>query len=150
MSETEHDPAAARDYERTLRAVADRQAVDEAESILALAWIAELEDMRRTALRLAAAARLAVNAARVELRDAQTLGRPTGLAQAHARLTTIAAEQQAKIDRARALLASVDCELEAICHAGIERSQRCQEDLRRLRTARTAVFGARDAEDRSE
>lgn len=144
MSEIERDPEAARRYARTVSEVAERQVVDEAENVLANAWIAELDEMRRTALRLAAAARLAESSARAELQAAQALGRPVHLARAHERLAVIEAEQQVSIDRARALLAGVDCALETIRQAGIERSQRGQEDLRRLRTAWTAVFGAGD------
>jgi hypothetical protein len=144
MSESERDPESIRRYERTVSEVAEHQVVDEAEDVIARAWIAELDEMRRTALRLAAAARLAENAARIELRAAQALGRPVRLATAQARLTVIEAEQAESLERAHALLAAVDAALEAIRRAGMERSQRGQEDLRLLRTAWTAAFDPGD------
>jgi hypothetical protein len=144
MSESERDPESIRRYERTVSEVVEHQVVDEAEDVIARAWIAELDEMRRTALRLAAAARLAENAARIELRAAQALGRPVRLATAQARLTVIEAEQAESLERAHALLAAVDAALEAIRRAGMERSQRGQEDLRLLRTAWTAAFDPGD------
>jgi hypothetical protein len=145
MPESERDPEAVRQYERTVRAVAERQVVDEAENLVAHAWIAELDEMRRTALRLAAAARLAENAARIELRTAQELGRPVLLAKAQARLTVIEAEQEDSIDRAHALLAAVDTALEAIRQAGLERAQRNKQDLHLMRDAWAAAYGPGDA-----
>jgi len=140
MSKIERDPAAVRDYERTLNEIVERQAVDEAENVLACAWIAELEAMRRKVLRLAVEARLAGNAARIQLRNAQALGESAELARAHARLTAIQARQEVNLEQAHSLLASVDSELEVICRAGIERSRRSQQDLRRLRIAWLAAF----------
>jgi hypothetical protein len=148
-SEFENTPAhgggaALAQYRRALREVAEHQVVDEAEDVLARSWIGQLDEMRRTALGLLAAARLARNAARAELRLAEERGRPDDLALAHARLRSIEAEQDDQLYDARAFIASVDAELELVCAAGIERARRDRADTFRLLEARCAVYGDGD------
>ncbi|HWG26170.1 hypothetical protein [Actinospica sp.] len=121
--------------------MAERQVVDAAEEVLTRAWIAELDEMRREGLRLAIAVRIADRMAREKLQRAQTGGRPDELTRAHARLVETSAETSECLGHVNALLASVDAELEAVCRAGLERTRRSQEDLRRLRVAWTAAYG---------
>ncbi|MBR7828023.1 hypothetical protein KDK95_17030 [Actinospica sp. MGRD01-02] len=141
MSDDGREAEAVIEYERTLTEVADRQAVDEAEDAVARAWIAELDDMRREGLRLAMAVRVAERVAREKLRKAQQLGHPHELAKAHAKLAATQAETKVSLGHANALLCSVDAELEAVCQAGMARTRRNEQDLRRLRSAWTAAYG---------
>ena len=140
MSETGGHPAAVREYERVLREVAERRAVDEAEGVLARAWIAELDEMRRTALGLVAAARPTSGESGTEPRDAHFHGRPAELARANAHLEAAAAEQRISLEQARSILASVDAEIEMVCEAVVERTRRSQDDLYRLQAAWAAAF----------
>lgn len=135
MAETARDPQAVREYERTRDEVAEHTAVDEAENVIASAWITELEDTRRTALGLVAAMRVSARAAGEDLRAAQRDGGPGEVARAHARLASLQAEQEVAFERARSLLAFVDTELNAAGLAGIERARRAHHDLERLRAA---------------
>jgi hypothetical protein len=141
MSETERDPIAVREYERTLTEVAERQVVDEAEDTIARVWVAELDQMRREGLRLAMAVRVAERVARQKLQSAQITGRPDELARAHARFARAEAESEASLGHARALLDSVDAELRAVCEAGLARTRRNERDQQRLRVAWTAAYG---------
>jgi len=149
--------AAVARYRRTLREVAEHRVVDEAEEVLARAWIAQLDEMRRAALGLVAAARLARRAARAEVRDAERGGRLGEMAVAHARLKSIEAMQDGELNDARALIAAVDAELELVCRAGIDRARRDRADHSRLRTAWRAAYGgersaagAADQSDRTD
>lgn len=148
MSETGSEPSAVRAYELALHEVAERLAVDEAEEVVARAWIAELDDMRRKGLRLAMAVRVAERMARESLRAAQVAGRPRELARAHTRFAAVEAESANGLAHADALVAAVDAELAAACGAGLERARRGERELRRLRTAWTAAYEvASGAED---
>lgn len=129
-------------YRRVLREVAEHRVVDDAEDTLARAWIAQLDEMRRAALGLLAAARMASNAARAEVRLAAERGRPGDLAIAQARLQSLEESQDGNLRDARAFLASVDAELELVCAAGVDRVRRFRADHARLRAARRAAFGA--------
>jgi hypothetical protein len=148
MSETGSEPPAVRAYELALHAAAERLAVDEAEEVVARAWITELDDMRRKGLRLAMAVRVAERMARESLREAQVAGRPRDLARAHTRFAEVEAESANGLAHADALVAAVDAELAAVCRAGLERARRGERELRRLRTAWTAAYdGAAEAAD---
>jgi hypothetical protein len=146
MSEIERDPAAVREYDRTVREVAGHRAVDEAEDAVARSWIAELDEMRREALRLAMTVRMAERLALGSLREAQARGRMRELAMAHARFARTESAKDVGLEHAYSLLTSVDVELEAVCQAGLERSRREREDLRRLRAAWTAAYGTDDGD----
>lgn len=141
MSEMEREPAAVREYERTLTEIAEHQVIDAAEDAIDRAWVAELDRMRHEGLRLAMAVRIADRVAREEVRRAQVGGRPADLARAHARLVETCADTQEGLGHAAALLSSVDAELEAACQAGLARTRRGEQDLRRLRSAWAAAYG---------
>jgi hypothetical protein len=144
MSESEPDPVAVREYERTLTEVAERRVVDEAQDAISRAWIAELDAMRHEGLRLTMALRVAERVAHEKLRTAQIVGRPDELAHAHARFAVTKAEASERLRHAKALLASVDVELDAVSRAGLERSRRNERDLQRLRSAWAAAYGQTD------
>lgn len=133
-------------YRRAVREVADHRVVDEAEEVLTRAWLAHLDEMRRAALSLVAAARMTSNAARAEVRRAMDAGGPAELAIAKARLHSIEAAQQGEVHHARAFIASVDAELALVCRAGAERARRDRADDARLRAAWREAFGGGAAE----
>jgi len=148
VSASEFEPAAAGGagaavarYRRTLHEVAEHRVVDEAEEVLARVWVGRLDELRRTALGLVAAARLARRAARAEVREAERGGRPGQMAVAHARLKSIEAMQDDELNDARVLIAAVDAELELVCRAGVDRARRRRADHSRLRAARRAAYG---------
>lgn len=147
MTEFEHagagagGEAAVAAYRRTLLRVAEHQVVDEAEDVLARVWIAQLDEMRRAALSLIAAAHMADSAARTELREAQERGRPEEMARAHARMQSTRLLRAGNLREARAFIASVDAELELVCQAGVERVRRDRDDHARLDSARRAAYG---------
>jgi vacuolar-type H+-ATPase subunit I/STV1 len=141
MSAIERHRVAVREYERAVAEVAEHRVVDEAEDVLSRAWVVELEEMRKDALRLAAAARLAERDAQTRLMEARKQGQAQELALAHARYVETETGKRESLGQARSLLASVDVELESLCRAGIERSRRERQDLDRLRAARVAAYG---------
>lgn len=141
MSEIERDPQAVRTYERMRDAVAERRVVDEAEKVLGRAWLDELEDIRKAALGVVAAIRLATNIALSQLRRAQGEGRLAEMARAQARLAALESKQGIGLDEAHAVLDWVDTELEKVDTTDLERRCRIQHDLEQLRAAWTAAFG---------
>lgn len=144
MSEIEYDPSAVREYERTLVEVAEQLAVDEAEETVALAWIYELDEMRREGLRLALTARIAERTARETLRAAQVAGRPGEIIRAHNRFAQVEAETVDGLDHADALLATVDAALDAVCRAALDRGRRNEQAQLRLHAAWAAAYGPHD------
>lgn len=142
MAGTERDPRAVWVYERTLGEVAERRVVDEAETVLARAWVGELERARTAARGQIAATRVAELAAFEKLRAAQNAGRPAELARAHARLAALQDEQASALDSTRALIERLDAEIERAGLADVERSRRAQLDLARLRDAWTGAYGS--------
>lgn len=141
MSETGHDPSAVRAYERALAEVAEQLAVNEAEELVARAWIRELDEVRRAGLRLAMTVRVAERTARELLRAAQLGGRPSELARAHSRFAQVEAETVNSLGHADALLASVDAQLDVVCNAALERARRNERAQEKLRAAWTAAYG---------
>lgn len=141
MPEIEDEPAAMRDYRRALIHAAEDQVTDAAEEIIMRAWVAELDRLRRAALRLAMTARIRDRVAREQLRAAQVAGRPAELARAHARYVDTVARTQEGLGYADSLLADVQAELEAVARREIERTRRGLEGLQRLHTAWAAANG---------
>jgi hypothetical protein len=107
MPETERDPAAVREYERALAEVAEHRVLDEAEDVIARAWIAELDAMRHAGLRLAMVTRVAERVARESLHQAQRHGPPAELPRAHARFAATEVRTAERLGHANALLTSV-------------------------------------------
>lgn len=140
--EADRDAKAVEEYWRTVRSAQSDEIVAEAEDVLAAAWAAELEEVRRATLQAAASAQTAYAAARTLVRVKQTEGSQRDLAEAHYELEKAHAEQQRSLDAANALLAAVDEEFELICLAAEEREAVSQTNRNRVRSAWKAAYGA--------
>jgi hypothetical protein len=141
MTESEQDPSAMRLYERVRDEVAEHRVVDEAEVLIAIAWVGELAEMRQAALGQIAALNVAGQVARERLRRAEAGGASGALARARAAVAAVEAEHEAGGERFRAMIARVDAELAGVEAAGLERGRRAERDLERLRSAWTGVYG---------
>lgn len=129
------------EYHRTLRAVADNQVVDTAESILAQAWLNHLGEMRRCALDLVDATRTVHQQAMTRLRSAQSQDDPAEIAHAQEAVEQVEVELGGDLAASRRLLESVEEHVELVSRAGYERVQRKQADRDRLRDAWVAAYG---------
>jgi hypothetical protein len=133
--------AAIAEYRRMMRAVAENQAVDAAESVLAHAWLTHLGEMRRCALDLVDATRSVHQEAVARLQAAESTSNPGEVAHAQAFVQQVEVDLDDDLAASRQLLACVEEHIELVCRAGYERVQRKQADLDRLKAARTAAYG---------
>jgi hypothetical protein len=132
-------------YLRTLRTVAERRAVDEAEAVLTAAWIDQLAAARTEVLGVIAVVKSAQASARTQLRAAQQGVRPAVIACAHQRLELAERAHADELAAAHACLDRIDGHLEqARWTATFRRARQC-EDLEQLRRAWSAAHGSSES-----
>jgi hypothetical protein len=141
MTETERNRSAMGRYERVRDEVAEHRAVDEAEVVIAVAWVGELAEMRQAALGQIAALSVAGHVAHERLRRAEAGGASGALARARAAVAAVRAEHEAGAQHFREMIARVDAELASVERAGLERGRRAEHDVERLRSAWTGAYG---------
>jgi hypothetical protein len=141
MNGSERERAAIAGYDRTVREVAEHQAVEAAESVLVHAWLGHLAEMRRSGLDLAEATRTVHQEAVTRLRATQRAADPAAFAEAQVLMERMEHDLARDLDASRLLLDSVAEHIELVRRGGLERLRRKQADVARLRAARCAAFG---------
>lgn len=129
-------------YLRTLRTVAERRAVDEAEAVLTAAWIDQLAAARTEVLGAIAVVKSAQASARTQLRAAQQGVRPAVIACAHQRLELAERVHADELAAAHVFLDRIDGYLEQARWTATFRQARQHEDLEQLRQAWSAAHGS--------
>ncbi len=141
MAEIGRDPQAVQFYEHVRQEVAEHRVVDAAEALVTGWWLAELAQMRRTALGLLASAGVAEHDARKRLRKAQDGGGGPEFVRARVGIEALQAEHAESLEKPRLLVARVDAELDRMMQVGDERRRRAADDLERLHAAWTGAYG---------
>ncbi|MBR7837554.1 hypothetical protein KDL01_30020 [Actinospica durhamensis] len=137
-------------YLRTLRTVAERRAVDEAEAVLTAAWIDQLAAARTEVLGAIAVVKAAQASARTQLRAAQQGVRPAVIACAHQRLELAERAHTDELAAAHAFLDRIDGHLEQARWTATFRQARQREDLEQLRRAWSAAHASSASNESSD